>query len=168
MCRKYRPAHIEVRQAHGLIRVPSVPLRNLAAFFMEQLGRFCPGLDLGCISILVTDDEGIAGINREHFGRSGITDVISFRYQPAGAEKAYAGDIAINLEEAMRGSSPVRGWNAAKELALYLAHGFDHLSGADDATPAQRRTMRRRELGWLKLADREGLLRGLAGRWSSG
>ena len=39
---------------------------------------------------------------------------------------------------------------ADRELALYLAHGCDHLTGADDATPAGRARMRRRELGWLR------------------
>ncbi|MBQ3810327.1 MAG: hypothetical protein II839_05855, partial [Kiritimatiellae bacterium] len=40
-------------------------------------------------------------------------------------------------------------WNADAELALYLAHGFDHLAGSDDATAAGYRAMRRRELRWL-------------------
>jgi ssRNA-specific RNase YbeY (16S rRNA maturation enzyme) len=35
------------------------------------------------------------------------------------------------------------------ELALYIAHGFDHLSGADDDTPARRAAMRRTEMRWL-------------------
>ena len=40
-------------------------------------------------------------------------------------------------------------WSAGHELALYIAHGLDHLSGADDATYEGYRTMRRRELRWL-------------------
>jgi ssRNA-specific RNase YbeY (16S rRNA maturation enzyme) len=38
---------------------------------------------------------------------------------------------------------------ADAELALYIAHGFDHLSGADDNTPARRAAMRRTEMRWL-------------------
>jgi len=30
-----------------------------------------------------------------------------------------------------------------------VAHGMDHLSGADDLTPADYDRMRRRELAWL-------------------
>jgi len=48
-----------------------------------------------------------------------------------------------------------------RELALYLAHGCDHLAGADDATPRQRAAMRRRELRWLRAAAHADLLMGL-------
>jgi len=51
--------------------------------------------------------------------------------------------------------------NAADELALYLAHGCDHLSGANDRTLRERRRMRRRELLWLAQARRNGLMAGL-------
>ena len=48
----------------------------------------------------------------------------------------------------------------SRELALYLAHGLDHLAGRDDAAPAERRAMRRRENGWL--AAEAGAWAGLA------
>ena len=47
-----------------------------------------------------------------------------------------------------------RGWSAAKELFLYVAHGMDHLSGADDHAPCDYAAMRRRELGWLRALER--------------
>jgi len=51
---------------------------------------------------------------------------------------------------------------AARELALYLAHGLDHLAGRDDDAPARRRAMRRRETAWL---DAEAAaVRGILGR----
>ena len=45
-----------------------------------------------------------------------------------------------------------RGWSPDNELLLYVAHGMDHLSGADDADDADDAgymRMRRRELRWM-------------------
>jgi len=44
-------------------------------------------------------------------------------------------------------------WSAKHELALYIAHGIDHLTGADDAIPAERKKMRRREMRWVRGLD---------------
>ena len=66
-----------------------------------------------------------------------------------------------NLERA-RAEGRGRPGGPARELALYLAHGLDHLAGADDDVPARRRAMRRRETAWLD-AD-PAAWRGLAAR----
>ena len=51
--------------------------------------------------------------------------------------------------------APRFGWSAAEELLLYVIHGTLHLVGYDDATPAQRATMRRRETSiWPRSAIR--------------
>ena len=42
------------------------------------------------------------------------------------------------------------GWSVAMELLLYVAHGMDHLSGADDLDERSRAGMRARELRWLR------------------
>jgi probable rRNA maturation factor len=97
---------------------------------------------------LLTDDAGITQPNREFFGKDRPTDVISFRYDPIpGEDPAATGDLIINVECAVREGTVREG--AEAELALYIAHGFDHLSGADDNTPAKRAAMRRTELRWL-------------------
>jgi ssRNA-specific RNase YbeY (16S rRNA maturation enzyme) len=77
------------------------------------------------------------------------------------------GEIVVNVEraaEAGPGHWPrTRGDRSAiaRELALYIAHGCDHLCGADDASRVDRLRMRRRELRWLRAAERDGCLRGL-------
>ena len=48
-------------------------------------------------------------------------------------DEAFSGDIIINLEQAVEEGFKRQG--AEYELALYLAHGIDHLSGATDDTP---------------------------------
>ena len=111
----------------------------------------------GEISIMLVDDEGITQTNREYFGKNRPTDVISFRYEPVPGEASeFSGDLLVNVDRAMS-EGTARG-NIDRELALYIAHGFDHLSGAEDDTPEKRKKMRATETAWLRKAAAEGLL----------
>ncbi len=94
--------------------------------------------------------------NQAVFGINAPTDVISQRYLPVPPSNALCGEIILNVEQALRVAPQRAGWSPGHELALYLAHGIDHLHGADDATPPLRRTMRRRELRWLKRLAQQG------------
>jgi ssRNA-specific RNase YbeY (16S rRNA maturation enzyme) len=85
------------------------------------------------------------------FGRPRPTDVISQAYRPAPGAAAWTGDILVNVQRAAQMRSP------DAELALYVAHGCDHLCGGRDGTPAARARMLRRERAWLRQARREGL-----------
>ncbi len=112
------------------------------------------------VCLLLVDDTGIVQTNREYFGKDRPTDVISFRYDPIpGEDEAWSGDLIVNVDRAM-GEGRRRG-SPDRELALYIAHGFDHLSGADDNTPEERRRMRATETAWLRQAGKEGALRPL-------
>ena len=112
------------------------------------------------VSIVLVDDDGITQTNREYFGKNRPTDVISFRYDPVpGEEPAFGGDVVVNVDRAMQ-EGTARG-SVDRELAFYIAHGFDHLSGADDDTPEKRTNMHATETAWLRAAEKEGLLEGL-------
>ena len=137
-------------------RVSTPRLRRLAAWLAQQAAL--PGCS--SLEILLTDDAGIVAANRAVFGRDYVTDVISLAYSPLPGEAGGAGELIINVALAAREGAR-RAGGPGRELALYLAHGCDHLAGADDATPRQRAAMRRRELRWLRAADGEGLLQGL-------
>jgi rRNA maturation RNase YbeY len=81
----------------------------------------------------------------------GPTDVITQRYTPIPGESAgLIGELFVNVERAHQAAPRRTGWSPDHELALYLAHGCDHLTGADDTTPRERARMRRRELAWLR------------------
>ena len=108
--------------------------------------------DAAEFNVVVTDDTGIAPLNSRYFGRFAPTDVISFAYPPSPERHAFFGELIVNVERAAACSPDL-----ARELALYLAHGCDHLAGADDATPAQRTAMRARENRWLRAARARGL-----------
>ena len=93
---------------------------------------------------MLTDDAGITQYNREFFGKDRATDVISFRSEPVPGEEGASSDLIVNVERAIQEGPNHDGVDA--ELALYIAHGFNHLSGADDNTPAKRAAMRRTEM----------------------
>ncbi len=112
------------------------------------------------VAVHLLDDAGIAPVNVAIMAHEGATDVITQRYEPIpGEPEGVVGELFVNVERAYRSASKRAGWGPDRELALYLAHGCDHLTGADDATPAERTRMRRRELGWLRGLEVGALLR---------
>lgn len=139
---------IEIVQSLRGRRMPRRALRTLAERFAPRLAARTPRRRWEDISLILLDDAGIAAANRACFQRDRPTDVISLTYRPAGREGGWRGDILVNVERARQQGRRYGG--AARELALYIAHGFDHLSGADDDTPRRRAAMRRRENRWLR------------------
>ena len=135
-------------------------LATLARFFMLQAGHLkseCPWAE---VSVVLTDDAGIAPVNRIFLDHARATDVITFTLSPMpGGGAGTCGEIHLNVERALEEGA--RRGNAADELVLYLAHGCDHLTGANDRTVMEQRRMRRRELLWIQRSRRDGLMEGL-------
>jgi rRNA maturation RNase YbeY len=103
------------------------------------------------VTIHLLDDAGIAPVNAAIMAHEGATDVITQRYDTLpGEPDGLTGELFVNVQRAVSAAPRRAGWSADQELALYLAHGCDHLTGADDRAPAERARMRRRELAWLK------------------
>ena len=140
-------------------------LQKLTDWLGEKLAaKTAPEL-WGEISVILVDDDGIVQTNHEYFGKNRPTDVISFRYDPVPGEDAVlSGDLLVNVDRAVL-EGTARG-NIDRELALYIAHGFNHLSGAEDDTPEKRKKMRATETAWLRNAADEGLVSGLIGKSS--
>jgi probable rRNA maturation factor len=105
------------------------------------------------VTIHLLTDKGIARINQAIMNHEGATDVITQRYDPCpGEPEGLIGELFINIERAYT-IPRAKGWTKQEELALYIAHGLDHLTGADDATAKERYAMRRRERRWLALTQ---------------
>jgi probable rRNA maturation factor len=119
-------------------------IRRLTAKLAAALAAADPDTVWQEVTLLLTDDSGITQYNREFFGKDRATDVISFRSEPVPGEDGVTGDLIVNVERAVQEGPNHDGISA--ELALYIAHGFNHLSGADDNTPAKRAAMRRTEM----------------------
>ena len=89
-------------------------------------------------------------LHRAIMGVEGATDVITQAYDAVPPEKpGLYGELFVNTDQALRVAPKRKGWSPAKELLLYVAHGMDHLSGADDCAESDYNRMRRRELKWL-------------------
>jgi len=110
------------------------------------------------VTVLLTDDLGISQINADYFKKNRPTDVISFRYDPIpGEPDSWSGDIIVNVERALQEGPQQEGAN--HELALYIAHGFDHLAGSEDDTPEKRAKMLLTEQTWIQDAKQETVLK---------
>ncbi len=124
--------------------------RSRARMVCGQAGRMTLPVWHEVIVHLV-DDAGSDAVHRAIMGLAGVTDVVTQAYDAIPPESpGLFGELFVNVDQAMRAAPKRKGWSAAKELLLYVAHGMDHLSGADDMDDAGYRTMRRRELGWLR------------------
>lgn len=153
---------IAIHNRQRLRRVDRARIAGLVRFLFARAHRLDPLSIWRELSIVFTDDAGIAPVAGRFFGEARPTDVIAFRYTPnPGDEPGPDGELVINVECAARVGPRYGG--TARECALYLAHGCDHLMGGRDATPEERRRMRRRELRWLRQARERGLLQGLVG-----
>ena len=126
---------------------------------MEQVERMDPSRRWSVLSVILVDDEGMIPIQRACFGKNEPTDVISQAYDPMPPDSdAYSGEVIVNVQRAYEVGHTT---GCSRELALYLAHGCQHLTGMSDHTPILRAKMRRRENAWLRHADHQGLLTGL-------
>ena len=132
------------------LRLTKAELQRAAAFFAAKSSAridvpFC------AVTVVLQDDAFSAEVHAAVNGAEGATDVITQRYDamPGEPEGVY-GELYVNVDQALRAAPKRRGWSAAKELLLYVAHGMDHLSGADDLRPADYDRMRRRELRWMR------------------
>lgn len=148
--------NIAIAQTRGAGRIHPGAIKKLVSFFLQKATRRT-GIRWGDISILLANDRESQRINKAHLGHDYETDVISFNFDPVpgDSDPLSHGEIVVNVEYAQRMGRRYAGGD--REVALYLAHGCDHLSGEDDATPATRLRMRRRELRWLSDAKAQGL-----------
>ena len=121
-----------------------------AQFFAERSRWRVGGIWYEVVVHLVRDAESDAA-HRAVMGIPGATDVITQAYDAIPPEEpGLYGELFVNTDQTLRVAPKRCGWNPAKELLLYIAHGMDHLSGADDFSPADYARMRRRELGWIR------------------
>lgn len=160
---------IEINNSQTLYKTDRRKIAKIVEYFLQFTQRLNPDRSWGDISVALVDDRQIGVINKEHLNHVGATDVITFSFDKLpGEDDCGSGDIVVNVQRAVETGSPLTitgdtaaTWGASHELALYLAHGCDHLAGEDDATPQERRRMRQRELRWVRKADALQLVDGL-------
>jgi probable rRNA maturation factor len=113
----------------------------------------------GAVSVLLTTDDGIRGLNRRFRKKNKATDVLSFPVDDLSFGNA--GDLAISVETAAR-QAEEEGHSLSVELRVLMLHGLLHLAGMDHETDDGK--MARKE---QRLRAKMGLPAGLIERTGS-
>jgi probable rRNA maturation factor len=129
------------RKAPSSVAVRSERVRVLAERMLRHLER--EGQEL---SVLLTNDTFIRGLNDTHRGKDRPTDVLAFPLlpagegEPAGPDLSLLGDVVISLDTAER-QAKQRKHALMDEIAFLLAHGILHLVGYDHQTDEEEAVM---------------------------
>lgn len=125
---------------------PESPTQSLA-HCIQSISEFA--LPPGELSIVFIDDPAIASIHARFMEDPSPTDVITFKPTP---EMQSAGEIIVSVDHARARAQELK-LPFARELALYLAHGWLHLVGFDDHNETDREKMRAAENTILHALD---------------
>ena len=147
--------------------LPATALARAMAAALDVAGAPQPA----SIGLVLADDAELAGLNAEHMGKDGPTDVLSFPLLPPSAypdhpgkaadpdpgpafalppgTRQHLGDLIVSVERAIDQADAGRGgqtgdvrWDARDELRLLVTHGTLHVCGWDHAEPAEEAAMR--------------------------
>jgi len=114
------------------------------------LARDPAGVPAGELSLVFLTDPALARLHADFLGDPAPTDVITFA---GDLRHGTAGEICVSVDAAARCVRSRRS-AFARELTLYLVHGWLHLAGHDDLEPENKRAMRRAEARALRLLER--------------
>jgi probable rRNA maturation factor len=115
----------------------------------------------GEVSVLLTTDAGIRGLNKRFRKKDKATDVLSF---PVEAGFGMAGDLAISVEMAARQAAEQR-HRLSVELRVLMLHGLLHLAGLDHERDNGEMALKERRLraklglplGLIERAGKQGI-----------
>ena len=98
------------------------------------------------VSILITTNDIIRGINKEYRGMDAYTDVISFAYNETEniGPLNVLGDIIISIDK-VKEQAVDYGHSVEREFYYVLSHGMLHLLGFDHIEEEDKKIMRKRE-----------------------
>ena len=152
------PVKINLLNRQRALAVRPAAFRRLARALADRAFP-ADAAPFGELTIVLTDDAAMPAYKAGCFGVFIQTDVVCQAYAAVPGVAPATAELILNAERA-KSEGRRRPGGPARELALYLAHGLDHLAGRDDDTPARRRAMRRRETAWLDAdpAARRGIL----------
>lgn len=141
------PPRVHIQNRQRALKIDARAVRRLAARVLAAESGGAGG-----VGIVFVRDARIAALNARYLGRPRPTDVIAFPTDATGwpsGEPASLGEVVISVDRA-REQARERGLRVRRELDRLVVHGILHLCGHRDATPRQRRSMRRREDRYLR------------------
>jgi len=127
--------HVEINPSLGSGLAPDLLERAALAVLEHQSAD-------GDLTILLTDDAQLRGLNREYLGIDAPTDVLSFPASETDPETArrYLGDILISAPRAEE-QARAAGHALEAEVQLLAVHGTLHLLGYDHAETGDKARM---------------------------
>ena len=128
-----------IRNTQDSLKLDLRRLRSITEDLLVYLGLEDRGL-----SILFTNNKGIAKLNKKCFGKDKPTNVISFSYLD-GLPNEMLGDVIVSVEQA-RQEAEAAGLPFYQRLLSLIIHGLVHVLGFDhELGPREARKMRYRE-----------------------
>ncbi len=124
-------------------------LAEIRALF-HFLDKIAPhAVAAGELSIVFMDQGEHTELHRQFMQDETPTDVITF---PGDRGMDFAGEICVSVDFATSSAKKMN-LTVARELTLYLVHGWLHLAGFNDKTEADRKKMRAEETRLLKAIE---------------
>jgi len=122
-----------------------VPAHGLTtAAIRRAVRQALGGRPVAALNVAIVDDAQIARLHQEYMDDPSPTDVLTFDLRDDADDPAVEGEIVVSADTAYR-EARRRRLQPSEELTRYIIHGVLHLLGLRDATPQERRRMRREE-----------------------
>lgn len=135
---------VELTHLQQDFRMDESRLIRYAERIMSCVSECTPDIQWKELSLVLTNDS-IRELNHTWFQKDTVTDVISFAYPEDGT-----GEVVVNVQQAYEEGNLRE--SPDHELALYIAHGCHHLTGAEDDTPEKKTAMLTTEATWVEMA----------------
>ncbi len=104
----------------------------------------------GELSVAFVDEKEIRRLHEKYFNDPHATDVITFQGDP---KMDFAGEICVSIDFAEHYVSE-NGFTLAREITLYLVHGWLHLAGHEDKSVNGRDAIRQAENKIMEALDK--------------
>ena len=159
------PRDVLITNRHPRLKVPRRAVVQAIEILDAHAAKFLGGCPVGELSLVFLTDPALAKIHADFMDDPTATDVITFE---GNAAAQLAGEICVSADTAAKyvgllegraparprsGRSPTLQNNFARELTLYVIHGWLHLAGYDDLQPAKKRKMRAAEARAMTLLE---------------
>jgi len=154
MKRSRRTRSVRVFNGHPRLRIPRDSVARLVRTLDDVASSHGWNPPDGELSVAFLTGAALARIHGDFMGDPSPTDVITF---PGDATAGTMGEICVSADKAADIAAK-RGLEFSRELALYIVHGWLHLSGCDDKKSSARREMRAAERAALAAAKSAGTI----------
>lgn len=139
---------IQVSNRNRRLHCPGTEVRRLFRFLDEVLE--VERIPDGELSIVFLDRAEMCKLHEDYLMDATHTDVITF---PGDPEMDFAGEICVSADFALENAAQY-GQTFARELSLYLIHGWLHLAGFDDRAEEARAEMRKGEARLMDIVEK--------------